>query len=85
MTGVPTLMTNPFDEAFLADPYAHHDALRDAGPVVWLDSIGLECAQRNDAIHQCARSMQSAIWPRPMRCWSFLTPSGCARRDASTC
>src|SRR5450755_3457699 len=41
MTGAPTLMTNPFDEAFLADPYAHHDALRDAGPVVWLDSIGV--------------------------------------------
>jgi cytochrome P450 len=41
MTGAPTLMTNPFDEAFLADPYAHHDALRDAGPVVWLESIGV--------------------------------------------
>jgi 4-methoxybenzoate monooxygenase (O-demethylating) len=40
MTGAPTLMTNPFDEAFLADPYSHHDALRDAGPVVWLGSIG---------------------------------------------
>lgn len=31
---------NPFDEAFLADPYAHHSAIRDAGRVVWLDSIG---------------------------------------------
>jgi len=41
MISAPRLTTNPFDEAFLADPYAHHDALRDAGPVVWLDSIGV--------------------------------------------
>jgi cytochrome P450 len=36
----PRLAIDPFDEAFLADPYAHHGALRDAGPVVWLESIG---------------------------------------------
>ncbi|MEY2927695.1 MAG: hypothetical protein RL367_2172 [Pseudomonadota bacterium] len=35
---IPTLSLDPFDEAFLADPYAHHDALRDTGPVVWLDA-----------------------------------------------
>ncbi len=37
---IPTLAIDPFDEAFLADPYAHHGALRDAGPVVWLEAIG---------------------------------------------
>jgi len=31
MTGVPTLMTNPFDEAFLADLTPTTMALRDAG------------------------------------------------------
>ena len=31
---------DPFDEAFLGDPYAHHAALRDAGSVVWLPKIG---------------------------------------------
>lgn len=36
----PSLAIDPFDEAFLADPYAHHAALRDAGPVVWLEAIG---------------------------------------------
>lgn len=41
MTPAPRLETNPFDEAFLVDPYAHHDALRDAGPVVWLQPIGV--------------------------------------------
>jgi 4-methoxybenzoate monooxygenase (O-demethylating) len=38
--GVPSLDLDPFDEAFLADPYAHHGALRDAGAVVWLPAIG---------------------------------------------
>ena len=37
---VPCLDIDPFDEAFLSDPAAHHPALRDAGPVVWLEAIG---------------------------------------------
>jgi cytochrome P450 len=35
----PRLDIDPFDEAFLGDPYAHHGALRDAGPLVWLEPI----------------------------------------------
>ncbi len=35
----PRLDIDPFDEAFLANPYAHHDALRDAGPAVWFSAI----------------------------------------------
>jgi 4-methoxybenzoate monooxygenase (O-demethylating) len=38
--GVPALDINPFDEGFLADPYAHHGVLRDAGAIVWLPAIG---------------------------------------------
>jgi len=34
------LTIDPFDEAFLANPYAHHDLLRDAGPVIWLEKLG---------------------------------------------
>jgi 4-methoxybenzoate monooxygenase (O-demethylating) len=37
---VASLAIDPFDEAFLADPYAQHDLIRDAGPVVWLPAIG---------------------------------------------
>ncbi|MEQ8741620.1 cytochrome P450 [Parasphingorhabdus sp.] len=40
MTICPSLDLDPFDEAFLVDPFAYHDQIRDAGPVVWLDSIG---------------------------------------------
>lgn len=36
---VARLAIDPFDEAFLADPYAHHATLRDAGPVMWLEPI----------------------------------------------
>jgi len=35
----PRFDLDPFDEAFLADPYAHHGALRDIGPLVWLEPI----------------------------------------------
>ena len=38
---VPALAVDPFDEDFLSDPAKHHAALRDAGPVVWLEPI--EC------------------------------------------
>ncbi|WP_217896698.1 cytochrome P450 [Novosphingobium sp. B 225] len=37
---VPVLDFDPFDEAVLADPYAHHDRLRDAGPVVYFLARG---------------------------------------------
>ena len=41
MNNATSLTVNPFDEAFLADPYAHLDAIRDAGPGMWLESIGV--------------------------------------------
>jgi 4-methoxybenzoate monooxygenase (O-demethylating) len=37
--GPPGLDFDPFDEAFLANPYDHHPVIRDAGPVVWLPTI----------------------------------------------
>ncbi len=36
----PRLDIDPFDEAFLGDPYAHHDAIREAGSVVLFPAIG---------------------------------------------
>jgi 4-methoxybenzoate monooxygenase (O-demethylating) len=43
---VPSLDFDPFDEAVLADPYAYHAALRDAGHVVWLASHGVYAMAR---------------------------------------
>lgn len=50
VAGVPRLDIDPFDEAFLADPYAHHQALREAGPVVWLEPLKLHAAARYDEV-----------------------------------
>lgn len=36
-----TLDLDPFADDFLANPYAYHPALREAGAVVWLSSIGV--------------------------------------------
>ncbi len=39
MSKAISLEIDPFDEDFLADPYAHHDAIRAAGPIVWFPAI----------------------------------------------
>ncbi|OYW88638.1 MAG: cytochrome [Sphingobium sp. 32-64-5] len=48
--GVPRLDIDPFDEAFLRDPYAWHGALREAGPVVWLNRYGVYASARYDEV-----------------------------------
>ena len=40
-TVAASLDVDPFSPDFLADPYRHHPALRDAGPVVWLEAYGI--------------------------------------------
>lgn len=47
---IPRLALDPFDEAFLADPHAHHDALREAGSVVWLEAIGCYAMARHGEV-----------------------------------
>jgi hypothetical protein len=53
--GVPRLAIDPFDDAFLADPYRHHDALRDAGLIVWLDPIGAYAMARHAEVQAALR------------------------------
>jgi cytochrome P450 len=40
MSVAPVSKLDPFARTFLADPYAHHEALREPGAVVWLEAIG---------------------------------------------
>lgn len=40
MASVPHLHVDPFGAAFLEDPYPHHHALREAGALIWLPTIG---------------------------------------------
>ena len=51
----PSLAIDPFDDAFLADPYACHPALRDAGPVVWLEPIGTYAMARYGEVQAALR------------------------------
>lgn len=32
----PVVDIDPYSQSYLADPYAFHSVLRDAGPVVWI-------------------------------------------------
>lgn len=38
---------DPFDDAFLADPFPYHEELREAGPVVWLERYGIWATGRH--------------------------------------
>lgn len=59
--GVPHVALDPFDEKFLADPYAHHDALREAGPVVWLESLGVYATARFAEVSAALHDWQNFI------------------------
>lgn len=50
---------DPFDEAVLADPYAYHDAIRDAGEVVWLESIGVYAMARFNEVQASLRDHET--------------------------
>jgi cytochrome P450 len=53
------LEIDPFDEAFLSDPYAYHDALREAGPVVWLESLGVHGLARYAPVQAALRDHET--------------------------
>jgi cytochrome P450 len=55
------LDVNPFDEAFLAHPYDYHNALRDAGPVVFLEPIGCYGMARHAEVQQALTDWQTFV------------------------
>lgn len=57
--GVPALELDPFSEPFLADPYAHHATLRDAGPVVYLEAHGIYGMARFREVQAALKDWQS--------------------------
>ncbi len=50
--GVPTSAIDPFSLDFLRDPHPAHEALREAGPIVWLDKYGVYAAARHAEVRQ---------------------------------
>ncbi|MGB5485450.1 cytochrome P450 [Parasphingorhabdus sp.] len=56
---ITRLDIDPFAEEFLADPYAHHAALRDAGPVVWLEPLGIYAMARFNEVQPALRDHET--------------------------
>ena len=50
--GVPYTSIDPFSLDFLRDPHPAHEALREAGPVVWLEKYGAFAAARHAEVRQ---------------------------------
>jgi 4-methoxybenzoate monooxygenase (O-demethylating) len=46
----PVSSVDPFSHDFLHDPYPDHQALREAGPVVWLEQYGIWTMARHEQV-----------------------------------
>jgi cytochrome P450 len=46
----PVSTIDPFSHGFLSDPYPHHEAMREAGPVVWLEQYGIWAMARHQEV-----------------------------------
>jgi cytochrome P450 len=50
--GVPVVDIDPFATDFFADPYPAHEAVREAGPVVWLSRYAVAASARYEEVRQ---------------------------------
>ena len=55
----PVSTIDPFSHGFLGDPYPHHEALREAGPVVWLDKYGIWTMARHEQVRDALTDWQT--------------------------
>jgi len=55
----PVSTVDPFSHAFLNDPYPHHEALRQAGPVVWLEQYGIWTMARHEQVRDALTDWQT--------------------------
>lgn len=58
---VPRLDIDPFDAGFLANPYAYHEAMREAGPVIWLDRYGIYAAARHAEVASALNDWENFV------------------------
>ncbi|MEZ5742838.1 MAG: cytochrome P450 [Sphingomonadaceae bacterium] len=58
---LPALAIDPFDEAFLSDPFAQHDALRDPAPVVWLEKYDCFAMARFGEVQAALKDWETYI------------------------
>lgn len=64
---------DPFDPAFLADPFAAHPALRDAGAVVWLPAIGCFAMARHAEVQAALKDHTTFVSGRGVGLADFAT------------
>src|ERR1700743_3763155 len=55
----PASAIDPFSHAFLRDPYPHHEVLREAGPVVWLEHYGIWAMARHRHVRDALTDWQT--------------------------
>src|SRR5580704_5059249 len=55
----PVIQIDPFSHGFLTDPYPHHQALREAGPVVWLEPYGIWAMARHQEVRDALTDWQT--------------------------
>jgi len=55
----PVSAADPFADDFLRDPFAFHEALREAGPVVWLERYGIWAMARYTEVHEALRDWET--------------------------
>lgn len=56
--GVPVLDVDPFSEAYFDNPYPVHEAMRDAGPYVWLSRYGIGAVARYEEVRSTLGNWQ---------------------------
>src|SRR5919201_1340642 len=55
----PVSTIDPFSHAFLENPYPHHERLREAGPVVWLEHYGIWAMARHQEVRDALTDWQT--------------------------
>jgi 4-methoxybenzoate monooxygenase (O-demethylating) len=55
----PASNIDPFSHAFMRDPYPHHEALREAGPAVWLSQYGIWTMARHQEVRDALTDWQT--------------------------
>jgi 4-methoxybenzoate monooxygenase (O-demethylating) len=56
---VPTFDFDPFSRAFFDNPYPAHEAMREAGPVVWIPRYRVWAMARHDEVHGALNDWQT--------------------------
>jgi 4-methoxybenzoate monooxygenase (O-demethylating) len=55
----PVSSVDPFSHAFLENPYPHHEAMREACPVVWLEHYGIWAMARHQEVRDALTDWQT--------------------------